>query len=442
MSTVSTSAPPIGHDEHMAFPSGVSQQLTLAGQLLGDPAAIDHDHTPLDAICASVRTAMHAAAVSIARLDGGELHYLASDGAGAESIVGTRMSIDRGLAGYVARTGQSLTIDQARADARFAHDIAERTGFVPESLMVLPVVDGREQVLGVVSILDRVDQLEDPFLPAWSEPFFASDGPGVAPHLPLPAPVTPSWAYGDGRGRGVRVAVVDSGIDGSHPLVRGVSNSVSVVRDDSTATGIRFDEGEHDDLYGHGTACAAIVRELAPDVELVSVRVLGPDLKGSVGAFAYGVEWCLEHDVDIVNISMSTASETWAETFYDLIDTATRQRVMLVTAMNNQRKRTIPGEFAGVFSVACAPGHDREHVWCNPNVPAEWGAAGVDTEVAWANGGRMRATGNSFAAPVVAGHLARIVGAHPGITPWQAKAVLAQLSVNAAPVNPVPRPLL
>lgn len=413
----------------MAFPGGVSQQLTLAGEVLAASLG-DGDIDRLTDVCAQVRVAMHAAAVSVARLEGNELHYLASAGAGAEVIVGTRMSIDRGLAGYVARTGQSLTVDQVRADERFAHDIAATTGFVPDSLMVLPVAGADDQVLGVLSILDRVDQVQDPFLPAWSEPFFEPEGPGVAPQLRLPSPVTRAWAYGDGSGRGIRVAVVDSGIDGSHPLVGGVAEYVGVERDNGTATGVRFVEGPHGDLYGHGTACAAIIRELAPEVELVSVRVLGPDLKGSAGAFAYGVEWCLEHGVDIVNISMSTASESWAETFYDLIDTAARQRVLLVTAMNNQRKRTIPGEFSGVFSVACAPGHDREQVWCSPDVPAEWGAAGVDTEVAWTNGSRMRATGNSFAAPVIAGHLARIVAAHPGITPWQAKAVLAQLAVN------------
>jgi hypothetical protein len=84
-----------------------------------------------------------------------------------------------------------------------------------------------------------------------------------------------------------------------------------------------------------------------------------------------------------------------------------------------------------VFSVACAPGVDRERVWCNPLGPAEWGAAGIDVDVAWLGGSTIRTTGNSFAAPVVAGHLARIVGAHPGISPWQAKTVLAQLAVNA-----------
>jgi subtilisin len=271
----------------------------------------------------------------------------------------------------------------------------------------------------------------DGILPAWSEPFHSEGGPGVAPWLALPAGVDRSWAYGDGRGRGVRVAVVDSGVDANNPLVGHVEQFVAIDRDDTEDTGLRITYGPHEDLYGHGTACAAIIRELAPDVELVSVRVLGDNLKGSAGAFAEGVQWCIDHGVQIINLSMSTASERWAEAFWELVDLAGFRRVLLVAAMNNERKRTIPSEFAGVFSVACAPGVDRERVWCNPAGPAEWGAAGIDVDVAWLGGSTIRTTGNSFAAPVVAGHLARIVGAHPGISPWQAKTVLAQLAVNA-----------
>lgn len=271
----------------------------------------------------------------------------------------------------------------------------------------------------------------DSVLPAWSEPFHAPGGPGSAPSLRLPAPIDRRWAYGDGRGRGVRVAIVDSGVDARHPMVGSVQQYVAIDRDDRAPDGVRFTKGRHDDLYGHGTACAAIIRELAPEVELVSVRVLGENLKGSAGAFAHGVEWCIDQGIDIINLSMSTASDRWAETFWDLVDMATYRRVMLVSAMNNERKRTIPSELAGVFSVACAPGVDREAVWCNPDGPAEWGASGIDVDVAWLGGSVIRATGNSFAAPVVTGHLARIAGTHPGISPWQAKTVLSQLAVNA-----------
>lgn len=267
-------------------------------------------------------------------------------------------------------------------------------------------------------------------MPAWAEPFFGALGP--APHLTLPASPTVEWAYGDGRGRGVRVAVVDSGIEQDHPMVGRVDEYVAVRRDADAPDGVRFVDGEHPDVAGHGTACAGIIRSLAPEVELVSVQVLGANMRANTLAFAYALDWCIEHDVSVVNLSLSTSNDDYAETFWDLVDQAANRRVMLVSAMNNERKRTIPSEFSGVFSVACAPGTDPEVVWCNPNGPAEWGAAGIDVEVAWVGGGSVVASGNSFAAPAVAGHLARIVAAHPGITPWQARTVLAAVAANAS----------
>jgi len=267
------------------------------------------------------------------------------------------------------------------------------------------------------------------FRPAWAEPFHGDDL-GTVPRLDLPVRLTRDWAYGDGRGGGVRVAVIDSGIDASHPMVGGVVQAIAVERDESAESGIRYVDAPHDDLYGHGTACASVIRGLAPGVELLSVRVLGADLKGSAFAFAHGLEWCIEHDVQIVNLSLSTRNEDYAETFWDLLDTAAYRRMLVVAALNNERKRSIPSEFAGVFSVACAPGTDREQLLFNPNGPAEWGAAGIDVQVAWNGGTTMTASGNSFAAPVIAGHLARILGAHPGITPWQARTILAELAAN------------
>ncbi|MGZ4682220.1 MAG: hypothetical protein ACXWBN_16815 [Acidimicrobiales bacterium] len=99
--------------------------------------------------------------------------------------------------------------------------------------------------------------------------------------------------------------------------------------------------------------------------------------------------------------------------------------------MKNQRKLTIPSQFSSVFSVACHPGLDPESFSCNPAPPAEWGAPGLGVEVPWLGGGSIVATGNSFAAPHIAGHLARLLGNHSGLTNWQARTVLAALADNA-----------
>lgn len=269
----------------------------------------------------------------------------------------------------------------------------------------------------------------DDLLPAWSEPFMGA-GPRPAVPLDLAAPVTRDWAYGDGTGRGVRVAIVDSGVTPVR-AVGPIAASHVVEGDKDDPSRVAVVECEHADLTGHGTACAAIVRALAPEIELVSVRVLGANLTGSAVRFAHGLEWCIEQGFDVVNLSLSTSNERFFDVFHELVDLASWRRTLLVSAMNNVRKLTIPSEFAGVFSVACAPGQDRERVLYNPDGPAEWAAAGIGVEIVWGGEGTMVATGNSFAAPVVAGHLARIRGAHPDIAPWQARTVLAELA--AAP---------
>ncbi|MET0693577.1 MAG: S8 family serine peptidase [Propionibacteriaceae bacterium] len=270
-------------------------------------------------------------------------------------------------------------------------------------------------------------------LPAWSEAFAGDRLIGVRP-LRLPTPLTRSDAWGPGTGAGVKVAVIDSGIDGSHPLVGGVAGGVVVEPDPDARDGIAFLEGAHEDLYGHGTACAAIIRSLAPECELYSVRVLGTSLRGRSGIFAAGLRWAIEHGMNVVNLSLSTRSRIHIELFYELVDQAAFANVMLVSAVNNVPAPSYPSQFAGVFSVAAYPGRDPEHFVVNPHPPVEFGAPGVDLEVAWLDGGFIVGTGNSFAAPHIAGHVARIVGHHPGVTPAEVKTVLRALADNSEPV--------
>ncbi|MFN8016705.1 MAG: S8 family serine peptidase [Acidimicrobiales bacterium] len=272
-------------------------------------------------------------------------------------------------------------------------------------------------------------------VPAWADAFLPGRLREASP-LPGRQRITREDAYGDGRGTGVKVAIVDSGIDAEHPDVRGVAGGAVPEADRDAPDGVRIVEGPHDDVFGHGTACAGIVRELAPGVELYSVRVLGRRLTGRAYVFARGLEWCLEHGIQVVNLSLSTSNESWYAGFHEICDDAAHAGVVLVSALNNQRGASYPSEFSSVLSVAATIGEDREVFSRNPDPPAEWGAPGIDVVVAQPGGRHMRTTGNSFAAPVIAGHCARILGANPGLAPFQVKAVLAELADNAASSAP------
>jgi subtilisin family serine protease len=248
--------------------------------------------------------------------------------------------------------------------------------------------------------------------------------------LPLPRP-TRDWAWGGSTGRGVRVAVIDSGVEDGHPRVGRVAGAVSVEPDPEVDDAYIYASGPHEDLVGHGTACAGIIRDLAPDVEIYSVRVLGTNLRGKGSAFLAGVRWALDHDMHVVNMSLSSRSEQWFGPLHQLADDAYFKGTLLVCAANNVPGPTYPSQYAAVVSVAARPGDDAYAVAYNPHPPVEFGARGIDVNVAWSGGGSMVSTGNSFATPHVAGLVALMRAKHPWLTPFQVKAVLQGVSQNA-----------
>jgi subtilisin len=268
--------------------------------------------------------------------------------------------------------------------------------------------------------------------PAWSEPF--ADPRGQLRRSLRLRGVTRDWAWGGATGTGVRVGIIDSGLENDHPMLRGrVVENVAV---EMTDDGPRIVPDEPKDLFGHATACGAIILSLAPEVELVSIRVLGADLRGKGTAFAAGLGWAIEQGLGVCNLSLSSKSESLYPIFHDLADRAYFAGVNLVSAANNVPAPSYPSLFSSVFSVAAHGEPDPERLYYNPSPPVEFGAWGVDVPIAWKDGGTTVATGNSFAAPHVAGFVARIVSKHPGLTPFEIKAILASVADNPGRRHP------
>lgn len=130
---------------------------TLAGQLADTvtPRAVKDGPR---AITAVAQQFFAAAACSIAEFDdeSDELVYIAASGAGADAVVGIRLPIGRGIAGWVAQSGQPIAVSDLSRDARFARDVAESTSYVPTSLLAVPI-ETDDRLVGVLSILDRDD---------------------------------------------------------------------------------------------------------------------------------------------------------------------------------------------------------------------------------------------------------------------------------------------
>jgi subtilisin family serine protease len=263
-------------------------------------------------------------------------------------------------------------------------------------------------------------------LPAWSLPAGAAKDIALASGFPVE--ITREWALGGSTGKGVRVCILDSGVDASHPLVGHIESAVAVSKDENGVAFVANDlEG---DACGHGTACAGIVRQLAPDAEIHSVRVLGAGFTGGGNILLAGLRHAIEEGFDIVNMSLSTTKKDYSNVLHELADTAYFQRTVLVASAHNMPVESYPWRFSSVLSVGSHEEDDPMTLYANPNPPVEFFAKGVNVEVAWMGGETVTASGNSFATPHVSAICALVRSKHPELTPSQLKSVLHLTSSN------------
>ncbi len=156
-------------------------------------------------------------------------------------------------------------------------------------------------------------------------------------------------------GRGIRIAVVDSGVAPHHPHVGrvGVGVGVALVGDDPSDTA---------DRVGHGTAVAAAIREKAPDAELIPVRVLDRQLATSARILARAIEWAVEANVHLVNLSLGTTNDAHIPLFQDALRAARHHGVLVLSAARHEQTPWYPGALASAVGVVAIAGTPRNGV--------------------------------------------------------------------------------
>ena len=263
-------------------------------------------------------------------------------------------------------------------------------------------------------------------LPAWSLPKDAVDR--IALPSEWPDRVTRDWALGGATGDGVRVCILDSGVDSTHPLVGELESAVviSIGEDDEVIA----DEDAEGDVSGHGTACAGIVRRHAPESKISSVRVLGSSFTGSGAVLLGGLRYAIEQGFDVINMSLSTTKKPFASILHELADSAYFKRTVLVASAHNMPVESYPWRFSSVISVGSHEQPDPLDFFYNPSPPVEFFGRGVNVEVPWLGGRTLTVSGNSFATPHMSSICALILSKHPELTPFQLKSVLYLTASN------------
>jgi GAF domain-containing protein len=134
-------------------------RLLLAVEASGQAILPSSNDQLLRSIVEAAARIFDAAAASIALVDedGQTLYFKVAHGAGSENVVGMRVPLNRGIAGYVAMTGQPIAISNVREDTRFNQEFAKSTGYVPRSILAMPLISD-DRVIGVMEVLDKIDE--------------------------------------------------------------------------------------------------------------------------------------------------------------------------------------------------------------------------------------------------------------------------------------------
>ena len=237
-------------------------------------------------------------------------------------------------------------------------------------------------------------------------------------------------AFASGDGEGVKIAIIDSGISLDHPNMRGLSleDDVAVEARDGK---IVVEDTRAEDLNGHGTAIAWLAHQIAPRARIGNFRVLNAQVGSTKERICEGVRAAIGRGYHILNCSFGHRDDDGKAVmvYKKWMDEAYLKRVHVVGACNNDNceHQEWPGFFATCINVNMARGPSGT-CYYRPDLLVEFAAAGHGVSVPTLDGGYKTLDGSSYAAPQVAGFLARLIGKMPHLNVLQAKALLQHLS--------------
>ena len=154
-------------------------------------------------------------------------------------------------------------------------------------------------------------------------------------------------------GRGIRVAVIDSGVHAAHPHVGGIEQGLAIRSDGSL-------DDDFVDRLGHGTAVVAAIREKAPDAAIVAIKVFWRSLATDAKSLVRGIDEACARGAAVVNLSLGTSNEAHRLELATAVERASGRGVAVVAASVDAGVHWLPGSLPAVIGVKSDPGLDRD----------------------------------------------------------------------------------
>ncbi|MBJ7907515.1 type VII secretion-associated serine protease mycosin [Streptomyces sp. DSM 110735] len=251
------------------------------------------------------------------------------------------------------------------------------------------------------------------------------------------------------KGKGVRVAVIDTGVDTENPqLTHAVDASLGAnylpAKDDK---GQRIERGRKDgttDTVGHGTRVAGIIAArpmkgtgfvgLAPEATIIPIKQNDAEGNGTAATLAEAIRHATAAKAQVINISQDTVKPVPQDAdLLAAVNDALAHRIVVVASAGNDGlggnvKKTYPASFPGVLAVAASDRNNERAAFSQSGDFVGVAAPGVDMISTVPKGGHCSDNGTSFSAPYVAGVAALIKSRHPG---WTSREVVAQIEQTA-----------
>ena len=211
-------------------------------------------------------------------------------------------------------------------------------------------------------------------------------------------------------GSRIRVAVLDSGVNAHHSHVQSIAGGVHITchEDGSIAC-----DDDIRDLLGHGTAIAGVIRAKVPKADLYAVRVFDRELRTHTSVVAAGIDWAVEHDMHVVNISLGTEQDAHRDVLQRACNQAAEHGLVLVAAADPKEEVWFPASLEGVIAVAGDDGCEwDEHMYCpDGGIPFR---AHPSPRPLPGRPQRFNLRGHSFAAAHITGRIADLLQSTPG----------------------------
>jgi len=221
-------------------------------------------------------------------------------------------------------------------------------------------------------------------------------------------------------GAGVRIALIDSGINAEHSHVGSVAGGIGFALADN---GTIQESQDYGDQLGHGTALAGILRTKVPQASLYAVKIFADRLGGPIAVLEAGLRWAIEQRIKVINLSLGTNKPEHRERLAVLVTQACAEGLLLVASSPPGRTDMFPAALPGVIGVAGDDQCGWEAYRYIPNDPIPFRAhpqprplPGLPQE--------RNFRGHSFASAHVSALLALQAQQRPRLTAGEAKAFL------------------